>query len=240
MWTRALLKQNAKQALSGRYLRAVLVCLAVGLLGGGSGSGIQLNFGGSTVETLLEQLSYNAALMVLLAVLVILLLAFVLNTFVGGPLEVGMKRYFMENRQGMTPFGTVLTIFQPPYMNVVKVKFLVNLKIALGSLLIIPGLYWAYCYAMVPYLLAENPYLDAHRAMELSHGMMYGDKFNYFVLELSFLGWQLLAGLTIVGGIFLSPYQQATFAEFYAAMRSKAFAAGITGQDELGGFVRHE
>ena len=33
---------------------------------------------------------------------------------------------------------------------------------------------------------------------------------------------------------------QATYAEFYAAMRSKALAMGMTTTDELGGFVRHD
>ena len=33
---------------------------------------------------------------------------------------------------------------------------------------------------------------------------------------------------------------QATYAEFYAAMRSKALATGMSTTDELGGFVRHD
>ena len=35
MWTRSLLKENAKQALRGRYWRCFVVCLIVSLLGGG-------------------------------------------------------------------------------------------------------------------------------------------------------------------------------------------------------------
>lgn len=45
---------------------------------------------------------------------------------------------------------------------------------------------------------------------------------------------------TAYGGFFLEPYMQATYAEFYAAMRSKALAMGMTTTDELGGFVRHD
>src|SRR5699024_280413 len=90
--------------------------------------------------------------------------------FVQLPLVVGRCRYFMENRQSQAavPMGTVLTVFRRPYLNVVKVRFLVWLKITLGSLLVIPGIYWSYCYYMVPYLLAENPYMTTSRAMELS------------------------------------------------------------------------
>ena len=49
-----------------------------------------------------------------------------------------------------------------------------------------------------------------------------------------------LADAEGIGGFFLEPYMQATYAEFYAAMRSKALAAGMTTTDELGGFVRHD
>ena len=61
------------------------------------------------------------------------------------------------------------------------------------------------------------------------------------MLELSFIGWNLLCVLTLgIGSFFLAPYKEATFAEFYAAMRSKAMNQGITSSQELGGFVRHE
>ena len=62
-----------------------------------------------------------------------------------------------------------------------------------------------------------------------------------FILKLSFFGWLLLCVFTFgIGGFFLEPYMQATYAEFYAAMRSKALAMGMTTTDELGGFVRHD
>ena len=132
--------------------------------------------------------------------------------------------------------------FRYPYGNPIVVQLLTDLKIALGYfLLIVPGIYWTYCYMLVPYLLAENPYMSATRAMELSKEMMEGEKWNFFILKLSFFGWLLLCVFTFgIGGFFLEPYMQATYAEFYAAMRSKALAMGMTTTDELGGFVRHD
>ena len=160
--------------------------------------------------------------------------------FLINPLTVGRNRYFMESRQSATPFSTVTSIFHTPYLNVVKVMLLTNLKIALGSLLIIPGIYWSYCYMQVGYLMAENPYLTTCRAMELSKQMMDGEKWNTFVLQLSFIGWYLLCSIPFgIGFIFLEPYVQATFAELYAALRAKALANGYTNEYELGGFVRH-
>ena len=148
----------------------------------------------------------------------------------------------MESRQALSPAATVTSVFRTPYMNVVKVQFLRNLKIVVGTLLlVVPGIYWSFCYALVPYLLAENPYLSTTRAMQLSKDIMDGEKFHYFVLALSFIGWNMLCSLTLgIGFFFLEPYKQATEAEFYAAMRSKALAQGLTTTEELGGFVRHE
>ena len=49
-------------------------------------------------------------------------------------------------------------MFRYPYGNPIVVQLLTDLKIALGYfLLIVPGIYWTYCYMLVPYLLAENP-----------------------------------------------------------------------------------
>ena len=241
MWTRSLLKSNAKQALQERYWRSVGLCLLLSLLGIGysfprltaqyrvtssqlngmmSSPVWQGNAGGGYTSGNEEYLCWAA---------------FLIN-----PLTVGRNRYFMESRQSATPFSTVTSIFRTPYLNVVKVMLLTNLKIALGFLLIIPGIYWSYCYMQVGYLMAENPYLTTCRAMELSKQMMDGEKWNTFVLQLSFIGWYLLCSITFgIGFIFLEPYVQATFAELYAALRAKALANGYTNEYELGGFVRH-
>lgn len=227
MWTRELLKTNAKQALQGRYWRSFWICLVlsfVGLGGAGVNSG---NAAHQAVSTVTDDTSIAALCWAL---------------FVVYPLNVGRCRYFMESRQSLTPVSTVVSTFRRPYGNPIVVQLLTDLKIALGFLLlIVPGIYWEYCYELVPYLLAENPYMSATRAMELSKEMMEGEKWNFFILKLSFFGWLLLCVFTFgIGGFFLEPYMQATYAEFYAAMRSKALAMGMTTTDELGGFVRHD
>jgi len=256
MWTRTLLKDNAKQALKGRYWRAFLVCLVLALLGAGgratgtssSARNVVDTFSGDS-ETITgywssesDQMLSALAGVSMVMVVVLILAALCWTVFVIKPLEVGLCRYFMENRQSPTPVGTVVSVFRTPYLNVVKAQFLVNLKIFVGYfLLFIPGIYWGFCYTLVPYLLAENPYMTTSRAMELSKQIMQGDKWNFFVLELSFIGWHLLCILTFgIGSFFLEPYIQATNAEFYAAMRSKAFALNLTDKTELGGFVRHD
>lgn len=240
MWTCAMLKANARAALSGRYWRSFWVCFIVSLLSGGIGWNI--TYSASDLSEQIQSLSTSTLLLVLAAMWLYLIFSFLWNTFLTAPLSVGRCRYFMESRQSPSPVSTLFSVFRTPYLNVVKVQLLTSLKIAAGILLlVVPGIYWAYCYALVPYLLAENPYLTTRRAMELSKEIMYGEKFHYFLLELSFLGWLLLCLLSFgIGSFFLSPYMSATFAEFYAAMRAKAFAHGLTTNQELGGFIRHD
>ena len=82
------------------------------------------------------------------------------------------------------------------------------------------SIYFSYCYLMVPYILAENPDMKAGEALRLSKEMMDGQKWNAFVLGLSFLGWQLLGTMLCgIGTFFVQPYIDATFAELYAVLR---------------------
>lgn len=61
-----------------------------------------------------------------------------------------------------------------------------------------------------------------------------------FILDLSFFGWLFLGTMVFTIGIyFVNPYIEATYAELYAALRAKAFSLGITGEDELSGFIRY-
>ena len=176
MWTRQLLKTNARSALSGRYWRGFWVCLLVSLASGGVftiKNNVDTARGGYDYSFMYGMPDETLALILGIALLV-LVLSCVWQIFVLGPLNVGLARYFMESRQALAPFGTVMDIFHTPYLNVVKVCFLTQLKIALGCLLVIPGIYWSYCYTLVPFLLAENPYMTTRRAMELSKAIMEG------------------------------------------------------------------
>lgn len=262
MWTRSLLKTNAKRALSGRYWRCLALCLLISLLGiGFSGNGTMMQWnintgwlnsalrgpvwhGNVSQADLLEWYLLSMPLEFWNALLIGALIGLVLGAayvaFVYNPVLVGRNRYFMESRQAPSPFSTVTSVFGSGYFHLVKVMFLVRLKILLGCLLIVPGIYWAFCYHQVPYLLAENPYLSTGRAMQLSREMMRGEKWKTFVLHLSFLGWQILCALSFgIGYVFLEPYIQATFSELYAALRAKALVQGLSDESELGGFVRH-
>lgn len=50
---------------------------------------------------------------------------------------------------------------------------------------------------MIPYLLADNPQMTKEQAFAESKRMMQGQKWKAFVLDLSFIGWYILSGLTL-------------------------------------------
>ena len=112
---------------------------------------------------------------------------------------------------------------------------LMSLFIFLWSLLlVIPGIYKAYEYRMIPYLLAEDSNLSFSEAKRLSSAMMYGEKWDAFVLDLSFILWHALSSITwgLVGIFWVNPYIQYTNAELYKAVRTKVPGPYYTGNDE--------
>lgn len=240
MWTRAELKDRAKERLRVYYWMAFLVSLIVGFLGFEGGiSGNSAN--------VLTQMNENAEmtperaeiflgiLMVTFAVQAIVFVVFViLKIFVGNPVVVGGKRFYMESRaaQRSAGVGKVFHVFGSGYyLNVVKTMFLRDLFISLWTLLlVVPGIIKSYEYYMVPYILAENPDMNYKEVLSLSKEMMHGNKWDTFVLELSFFGWMLLGLLCCcIGILFVVPYMEATFAELYGTLRNRVGYRGLKG-----------
>ncbi len=94
---------------------------------------------------------------------------------------------------------------------------LVNIFIFLWSLLfLIPGIIKALSYSQAFYILAEHPEMTATEALNESKLIMEGHKSELFVLYLSFIGWSLLGAITCgIGYIWIIPYMQATFTNYY-------------------------
>lgn len=80
--------------------------------------------------------------------------------------------------------------------------------------------------SMCTYILLENPYTTAWAAVKQSWHMMGGHCWRYFVLSLSFLGWMLLAALTLgIGMFWLMPYIEMTMVNFYYDLKQNLLAA---------------
>lgn len=89
-------------------------------------------------------------------------------------------------------------------------------------LLIIPGIIKTISYSLVPYILVDDPNMSSGDVLDLSAKMMDGHKMDYFKLELSFIGWHLLAVLTLgILEIWIAPYQATAMAKFLIEVKSE-------------------
>lgn len=101
--------------------------------------------------------------------------------------------------------------------------FLLNLLMAVfiylwALLFIIPGIIAAYRYRQALYIMLDHPEYSALECIRESKKMMNGRKGELFVLDLSFLGWNLLTVIPFVS-IFVIPYTNFTYVNYYLALR---------------------
>lgn len=149
-------------------------------------------------------------------------ISLLLSIFLLNPLIVGCRHWFIQSRTiNNYAIGNVGITFKKGYWNVIKTMFFKQLFTFLWSLLfVIPGIIKKYEYRMIPYLLAENPNMDMDEAFARSRDMMYGQKMDTFILDLSFIGWFMLSYLTLglVGIFYVSPYYAYTDMELYVTL----------------------
>ncbi|MCD7724886.1 MAG: DUF975 family protein [Clostridiales bacterium] len=240
MWTRAELKENAKKYFKFNYWKMVLAALLLSVIGGdvgasfgGGRSGYSYstdntgNMGNMSFAQITQLMSYLTLFIIIF--MVIMIAAVMLDIFVFAPLRVGAHRFFVVSHYRKADLGELGFAFTHSYLNVVKTMFLKGLYTALWSLLlVIPGIVKAYEYRMIPYIMAEHPELDSKEAFAVSKQMMTGNKWNAFVLDLSFLGWLILGSVTlgIVSVFWVNPYIYMTDAELYAALKDITYGGG--------------
>lgn len=85
------------------------------------------------------------------------------------------------------------------------------------------GIYASYGFEMCEFIMAEDESCGAVDALKCSWRMMEGHRWRLFCMELSFIGWSILASFTFgIGGLFLTPYVQTATASFYRELRPRA------------------
>lgn len=109
------------------------------------------------------------------------------------------------------------------FWHVLGTMLLMALAIIGGMILfIIPGIILTFAYAIVPFVLRDNPELSAVEVLQKSRMMMKGHKMDLFLLYLSFIGWAILCIFTLfIGYLWLAPYVQMTEVKFYEKIRAE-------------------
>ena len=68
--------------------------------------------------------------------------------------------------------------------------------------------------------MADEPNLSPGEVLAQSKRLMKGNRWRFFCMEMSFIGWAILLLLTFgIGGLFLLPYTQASHAAFYREIK---------------------
>ncbi len=193
----------------------------------------------STLDELVNSPGF-ARIMVFLIVLVIFLLiiGLAISFFLVLPIMVGCDRFFREaGESGTYDIGNIGFVFSHSYLNVVKICVLMEIKILLWSLLfIIPGIIKSYEYRMIPFILGEHPDISSADAFRQTKELMTGNKWHSFLLDLSFIGWMLLAVITcsIAGILYVYPYVYATEAQLYLTLKGHVYGQGYSAGNTYG------
>lgn len=220
MWKRKELKEKGKAALKRNYWKSVLVsAVSAGVIGGAG-------FCSSSAQNGADIAFDSTWAIIGAAVISILILAIVILTFelLVNPFEVGVNKFRLNALKDKGNVSDMGMGFDVSYKRNVKVLFFRDLYVMLWLLLfIIPGIVKIYEYRMIPYLLADNPNMSKQEAFRNSKAMMKGNKWRAFVLDLSFILWDILGVITfgIVSVLWVDPYKQLTDAALYNALKTE-------------------
>lgn len=102
---------------------------------------------------------------------------------------------------------------------------LVTLAVSVGTaFLIVPGVILGCGFGMTFFIMADDANITGIDAMKESWNMMNGHKWDFFCLQLRFIGWALLCIITCgVGFLWLAPYMTAASLNFYRQLRYGTF-----------------
>ena len=149
-------------------------------------------------------------------------------------LEAGVSLYHLGIRRGEEmPYVTLFDGFSFAG-KIILLSIVQYIFVFLWTLLfIIPGFIAAYRYRFAVYNLCENPDMGVMEAINMSKAQTAGFKWQLFVLDLSFIGWRILSGLTLnILAIWLNPYIVQTDVGFFQQIKA---AKGIGWSPDRGG-----
>lgn len=136
------------------------------------------------------------------------------------PITIGLTSYYVKIVRGKAfEFSEIFNwynLFWPIFV----LFFLIGLFTTLWSLLfIIPGIIATISYKMAPYIFVDGEH-DGATCIKKSKELMNGYKADYFVFQLSFLGWIILGMFTLgILYIWLIPYMCAAEVIYYNELK---------------------
>ena len=218
--SRVELKENAKGSLKGNWGQAIIVMIIYGLITlaisciGFMGKGVNLN-DPKAIEAIINGTSSLVSPAQVISA--------ILSIFVTSFLALGSVSFYMKLSRNEEVTYKELFSKTGLWALYIGVTVMTSIFVGLWSmLLIIPGIIATYRYAMVDYIMVDNPNIGVFEAIRKSKEMMYGHKLDYFILQLSFLGWAILSVFTFgLLMLYVAPYMNVTCANFYYSIKDE-------------------
>lgn len=166
-----------------------------------------------------------------------LLISFLIWIFLINMYQVISRRIFLEGRvYKKVPMQRFLFLLRiKSWTRTSWTMFVTSAFYSLWCLTLVGIFVKRYSYILVPYIVAENPNVKTLDAINLSRKMMDGHKWECFKLEMSYIGWVILGGLTfgLTEILYSNPYRVATITEYYANLRRLSKEKKIPGIEKL-------
>lgn len=182
----AKIRRIARQELGGKWPQVIIAYVIMYIFNDFIAGILDIIFPfNREIDTLVGTTDYNAGLVARIYLVAVV-----------GAFSYGLSLFlltFVRTRQadnalmfeGFSRFGKVFIL-----------SLIIAIKVILWSLLfIIPGIIAGIRYSMAYYVLADNPDYSPTQCIEESKRLMIGNKMKYFCLNLSFIGWYILASI---------------------------------------------
>ena len=205
------------------WLKSVIINLMTMFIVGTTGGALIFISNKFLVTFLLERFGGFAPILAYVIPIVLDVLELLaLNIFIG-PLNVGLASVHLDlvRGNGSLKIRRFFDGFKNFFDNF-QIGFMYMLHIALWSLLlVIPGIYMSYTYALVFHVKKDNPDYRWQQCFDESERLMEGNRWRLFKLQLSFIGWYLLGGIALfgLGSLWVTPYQEVSTAIFYEEVK---------------------
>ena len=166
----------------------------------------------------------NQTLITVIAYLVVVLVEALVGAGISGNAAIGLAYVNLDLVRGdgsisIRKFLDGFRNFADHFM----LGFMWSLQIALWSLLIIPGFYVTYSYALAFHIKADHPEYHWRDCLDESERLMSGNRWRLFKLHLSFFGWIILGTLAFagIGELWAVGYEQTSTAIFYEQVKAE-------------------
>lgn len=144
-----------------------------------------------------------------------LTIGFIINILLF-PLTIGLNSFILKVIRKKEFDNKQIFTFYKKFIFVASLYILINIFVALWSLLlIIPGIIAALSYTMAPYLMADGKE-DPLECIRESKKLMYGYKWDYFKFIFSFFWWILIS---IFAFWYVIPYLMVSEALYYEELK---------------------